>query len=53
MKQPLYTVGGHKRRFTFDAAKAKAQEVFERTGVIVSLEACRPKSNPKPKSKED
>lgn len=33
-----YSVGGHRKPFSLEEAKAKAEEIFQRTGVVVSIE---------------
>lgn len=36
--EPRYRVAGRKRTFTYEDAKRVAGEVFERTGVVASIE---------------
>ena len=37
-----YRVGGHPKPFSLEDAKAKAEEIFQRTGVIVAIEQPAP-----------
>ncbi len=39
-----YRVGGYQKPFTLEEAKAKAEEIFQRTGVIVAIEQPTPDS---------
>lgn len=37
-----YRVGGHPKPFSLEDAKAKAEEIFQRTGVVVAIEKPEP-----------
>lgn len=38
MKPTLYRVNGNRKLFTLEKAKAVAEEIFQRTGVVVAIE---------------